>query len=108
MITKTTSREEFAVKNREKATELARQEIEAEKARKEKIRLEKQAELAVVDRVLEAQQRQYNKLMALERKEMQNQKEISDIWVKYIYLLLGKRDFACWTATPVREMIACV
>jgi hypothetical protein len=37
---------------------------------------------------VELNRKQYQKLLALERKEMQHQKEISDTWVKYIYLLL--------------------
>ena len=32
--------------------------------------------------------KQYAKLMTLERKEMINQKEISDTWVKFVFLLL--------------------
>jgi len=42
----------------------------------------------VVDRFADQNRKQYSKLLALERKEIQNQKEISDTWVKYIYLLL--------------------
>jgi hypothetical protein len=32
--------------------------------------------------------KQYAKLMSLERKEIVNQKEISETWVKFIYLLI--------------------
>ena len=42
----------------------------------------------IVDNLADRARKQYSKLLALERKEMQNQKEISDTWVKYIYLLL--------------------
>jgi hypothetical protein len=42
----------------------------------------------MVDKLFDANRVQYSKLLALERKEMMNQKEISDTWVKYIYLLL--------------------
>ena len=38
---------------------------------------------------------QYSKLLALERKEMLNQKEISDNWVKYIFLLLEETMQHC-------------
>jgi len=37
------------------------------------------------------------KLQALERKEMANQKEISDIWVKYVYLLIETTLQKCET-----------
>lgn len=37
---------------------------------------------------MDVNRRQYSKLLALEKKEMQNQKELSDVWVKYVYLLL--------------------
>ena len=38
--------------------------------------------------VMDVPRMQYGKLLALERKEMQNQKDISDCWVRFIYLLL--------------------
>lgn len=47
-----------------------------------------QNDKAVLDRFEDQNRKQYSKLIALERKEMQNQKEISDTWVKYIYVLL--------------------
>lgn len=42
----------------------------------------------ILDTFEDQNRKQYSKLLALERREMQNQKEISDTWVKYIYLLL--------------------
>lgn len=49
---------------------------------------DKKAQLDIVDNLADQTRKQYQKLLALERKEIQNQKEISDTWVKYIYLLL--------------------
>ena len=51
-------------------------------------RLEKKSQEQILDRFVDQNRKQYAKLLALERKEMQNQKDISDTWVKYIYLLL--------------------
>ena len=42
----------------------------------------------MADTLLDVNRVQYSKLLALERKEILNQKEISDSWVKYIFLLL--------------------
>ena len=38
--------------------------------------------------IIDVNRKQYAKLMTLERKEMINQKEISDTWVKFVFLLL--------------------
>lgn len=42
----------------------------------------------MTDQVAELERKQYAKLLALERREMLNQKQISDTWVRYIYALL--------------------
>lgn len=42
----------------------------------------------MVDKVAEVERNTFTKLLALERKEMENQKKISDTWVKYIYMVL--------------------
>ena len=42
----------------------------------------------MADTLLDVNRVQYSKLLALERKEILNQKEISDSWVKYVFLLL--------------------
>ena len=42
-----------------------------------------------VDGVVEAERKQFAKLLALEHKELRNQKQMSDAWIKYIYLLLN-------------------
>lgn len=42
----------------------------------------------MVDQVAELERKQYAKLLNLEKKEISNQKVISDTWVRYIYLLL--------------------
>merc|ERR1711998_165738 len=88
MITKQTSRNEFYDINREKAVELARKEINEENESKEKTKRELKSDKTILHRFEDQNRKQYTKLLALERKEMQNQKEISDTWVKYIYLLL--------------------
>ena len=45
-------------------------------------------EQQLLDQYTEGNRRQYARLLNMERREMLNQKEISDSWVKYIYLLL--------------------
>jgi len=44
--------------------------------------------MLMVDQVAEIERKQYAKLLNLEKKEITNQKVISDTWVRYIYLLL--------------------
>lgn len=38
--------------------------------------------------IIDVNRKQYAKLLTLERKEMQNQKEISDTWIKFVFLLI--------------------
>lgn len=45
--------------------------------------------------MMDVNRKQYAKLLALERKEMLNQKEISDTWVKFIYLLIESTLNSC-------------
>jgi hypothetical protein len=40
------------------------------------------------NKYVDSTRRQYAKLLNMERKELQNQKLISDTWVKYLFLLL--------------------
>ena len=49
---------------------------------------DRKSQQEILDRFVDQNRKQYSKLLALERKEIQNQKDISDTWVKYIYLLL--------------------
>lgn len=56
---------------------------------------DKAAKRLMLDRLVDINRKQYNKLLTLERKEMQNQKDISDTWVKYIYLLLETTMRSC-------------
>lgn len=42
----------------------------------------------LLDQYTEGSRRQYARLLNMERRELQSQKEASDAWVKYIYLLL--------------------
>merc|ERR1711871_607965 len=51
-------------------------------------KIDVQKDKMILDRFEDQNRKQYSKLIALERKEMQNQKDISDIWVKYIYMLM--------------------
>eukprot|EP01038_Epipyxis_sp_PR26KG_P012491 gene12491-16757_t len=88
MFTKSTSKKEFFANNMEKAKELATQELQVKKEKDVQIQLEKQAQELMIDRVTDVARKQYSKLLSLEKKEMQNQKDISDVWMKYIYILL--------------------
>lgn len=38
--------------------------------------------------IIDVNRKQYAKLLTLERKEMLNQKEISDTWIKFVFLLI--------------------
>lgn len=88
MYTKFSSKVEFFEANKEQAIELATKEID------EEIRLTKEREKDalerkdIIERLVDVNRQQYAKLLKLERQEMQRQREISDILVKYIYLLL--------------------
>lgn len=42
----------------------------------------------LLDEYTEGSRRQFSRLLNMERRELQSQKEVSDAWVKYIYLLL--------------------
>lgn len=53
------------------------------------------AKQRMLDRLVDVNRKQYNKLLTLERKEMQSQKAISDTWVKYVYLLLETTMLDC-------------
>lgn len=41
-----------------------------------------------MNKLIDVNRKQYSKLLALERKELALQKQQSDTWVKYVYLLL--------------------
>ena len=73
---------------RERAFELASKEIAEAKEKRRLLVEDKRAQDNVIDNMADINRKQYSKLLALERKEMQNQKDISNTWVKYIYLLL--------------------
>jgi len=88
MYTKSTSKLEFFDTNKEKALALATKEIQEENEARRLKAIEKDEELRVASAVLDVPRMQYGKLLVLERKEMQNQKDISDCWVRFIYLLL--------------------
>lgn len=88
MYAKSTTKTEFFDANRVMARGLAEKEFEEEKAKKELMKDDEARRLEVLERLADVNRKQYSKLLAFERKEMQNQKEISDTWVKYIYLLL--------------------
>lgn len=49
----------------------------------------------VMEKFNDVNRKQYSKLLALERKEMANQQQISDTWVKFIYLLLEETMHHC-------------
>ena len=94
LYAKTTSRTEFFDSNRAQAIELATQELEAERLKSESEE-EKAAKQLLVDRLVDVNRKQYSKLLALERKEMTNQKTISDTWIKYVYLVLESTMKRC-------------
>ena len=84
----TTTPGDFFDQNRKMALELAQKEYDEELALTQETDADKAATQRMMDQLVEINRKQYSKLLSLERKEMQNQKEISDTWVKYIYLLL--------------------
>ena len=57
--------------------------------------LGKRAMLEVTDDVLEMQRLQYAKLLSLERRELDSEKQLSDTWIKYVYLLLESTLSRC-------------
>ena len=76
------------------AVDLATSELEAERAQVESEE-ERRAKQLMVDRLVDVNRRQYSKLLGLERREMANQKAISDTWVKFVYLLLETTMAKC-------------
>ena len=88
MYTKSTSKSVFFESNKEMARELAQKEFDERKQTSETELMEEKQKQEILDKIVDANRRQYAKLSSFERKEMQSQKEISDTWVKYIYLLL--------------------
>lgn len=87
----------FEENNLEKARALATQEFREERERKISKELEKRANQEARDKALELQQQQYSRLLAIEKKEILSQQQISDVWVKYLYLLLGQVMEDCAT-----------
>ena len=94
LYAKTTSRTEFFESNREQAIELATKELEEERMKSESEE-EKASKQLLVDRLVDVNRKQYSKLLALERKEMSNQKAVSDTWIKYVYLVLESTMKRC-------------
>ncbi len=88
MYAKSTSKSVFFESNKEMARELAQNEFDEKKQNLNTDLMEEKQKQEVLDKIVDANRRQYAKLLSLERKEMQSQKEISDTWVKYIYILL--------------------
>eukprot|EP01039_Chlorochromonas_danica_P001791 gene1789-1957_t len=95
MYTKSTSKQFFFDKNREQAHALAAKEIAEERAQKAARDLEKEATKVAIDKIVDVQERQYSKLLALERKEMASQQVMSDVWVRFVYLLLKETMALC-------------
>jgi hypothetical protein len=95
MYARSTSKLEFFNKNREKACALATAEFEAERSRRSEAMAAKREKQGMLAKMVDVNRKQYSKLLALERKEMANQKVISDIWVKYIYLLIESTLRTC-------------
>jgi hypothetical protein len=95
MYARSTSKLEFFNKNREKACALAKAEFEAERSRRSEAVATKREKQSMLAKMVDVNRKQYSKLLALERKEMANQKVISDIWVKYIYLLIESTLRTC-------------
>lgn len=52
------------------------------------IQAQKDEKELLYNTIIDVNRKQYAKLMTLERKEMLNQKEISDTWVKFVFLLI--------------------
>ena len=88
MYAKSTSKMVFFDSNRPMAKELAEKEFMELSSKSSDFAKEDSERQAVLDRIVDSNRKQYSKLLALEKKELQSQKEISDTWVKYIYTLL--------------------
>eukprot|EP01041_Mallomonas_annulata_P000183 gene183-314_t len=88
MYTKSTSKKEFFDMNRDQAEIFAKEELVQEKKKRREILEEKRSKNQLLDKFVDVNRKQLAKLQALERKEMQSQKEMSDVWVKYVYLLI--------------------
>jgi hypothetical protein len=95
LATRTTSKTEFFEMNRENAFQLAKRELEDVKVSKRQRIMELRSEQEFFEKHVDASRRQYAKLLNMERKEILLQKELSDIWIKYVYLLLESTMRSC-------------
>ncbi|RYH15628.1 hypothetical protein EON65_31495 [archaeon] len=87
-LTESTASWVFVDKNYEKAKALAKKEIYAARAEKSMRSLRRTSQAVSIDRVIDAQEKQYARLLSLERKEMLIQVEMWEIWVKYFSMLI--------------------
>lgn len=95
LVMRSTSKLDFIDKNKDQAIQLAKKEVEDRKSQKIDKIMQLRSQQEFFEKYVDASRRQYAKLLNLERKELQNQKQISDTWIKYIYLLLQRTTRQC-------------
>jgi hypothetical protein len=89
LLLQTTTKRDFFDMNRDQARELAIAELAEEREERfAKARASQDSAQLMMDQLLREEEQQYAKLLMLERKEMLHQKDISDTWIRYMYLLL--------------------
>ena len=88
LYSKSTSREEFFDANKVKARTLAEREVEESRVKRRQALEDKRSRQVLLDKLVDVNRKQYSKLLALERRELQSQQEQSLVWCKYILLLL--------------------
>lgn len=88
MMAKSTSKLDFFASNKAMAMDLAIRESEDELLEQYELQIQQKETDLLFNAMKDVNRKQYAKLMSLERKEILNQKEISETWVKFIYLLI--------------------
>jgi len=88
MMAKSTSKLDFFATNKAMAMDLAVRESEDELLANYELSIQQKETDLLFNAMQDVNRKQYAKLMSLERKEIVNQKEISETWVKFIYLLI--------------------
>jgi hypothetical protein len=88
MMAKSTSKLDFFASNKAMAMDLAIRESEDQLLEEYEMQIQQKETDLLFSAMKDVNRKQYAKLMSLERKEILNQKEISETWVKFIYLLI--------------------
>jgi len=95
MYTKSTSKMTFWDLNSDRALALATKEVQESNQIQKTKELEATAAALLFDKLADIERKQYAKLYSLEKREMATQRQVSDTWVRYVYLLMETTMAQC-------------